>query len=160
MPQLCKYRSQKKIKNLRRGLFIVLKSTLCGFSALLAGFLNSLPYCSDTSKCCLLQLRQISSPQPHPYMSPKSMNPQAETSKCIQGGTPIFPGIEHSHWMYQGREWIIFALTENIGEAPPGTQHTYFGHWCLQSSTDVQERKITRNSREMKSTSYEQRLRS
>lgn len=46
MPQFCTYRSPKKIYSFRRGLFIVLKSTLCGFSMLLADFLNFLLYCS------------------------------------------------------------------------------------------------------------------
>lgn len=43
MPHSCKYRSPEKMKNLRRGLFILLKSPLlCGISTLLAALLNFL----------------------------------------------------------------------------------------------------------------------
>lgn len=43
MSQFCKCRSPEKMKNLRRGLFILLKSTLlCGIFMLLAAFLNFL----------------------------------------------------------------------------------------------------------------------
>lgn len=152
VPQLCKYKSPKKMKNLRKGLFIALNSTL------VVGRFPKFPPVLLWYISVLFAAVKSDIPSPVSSLNVSQIHESSRRDlKCLQGGTPIFSGIEHRHWMCQGREWIIFAFTKNIGEAPSGIQNASFGHQSLQRWTEIQERKTARRMKEMKSTPYEQR---
>lgn len=92
MPQFCKYRSPEKMRNLRRGLFIPLKSTLlCGISTLLAAFLNFLLGSAMPGYFSVLFTgvkSDIPSPASSLHVSQNRVS-QEETSWRLPGYTPI-----------------------------------------------------------------------